>query len=245
MNTPLKILIVDDEPYAHKLLESHCKKLAFVNVIGHAYNGLEALNILSKEQVDIVLLDIQMPEISGIELLEAIQKIGVKVVMTTAFSDHAIETYNYDQVVDYVLKPIRFIRFVKALERAKKIIALEEKGTVQQSMLMNSSNLDATFFCIKEGKVVHKITYETLHYVQSYGNYVKLFLSNTNIKIIRNPISKIEKELPPTQFCRIHKSYIINLKYISQVEGNRVQMNEVSLPLGNSYIQYFKERIGI
>ncbi|WP_106793230.1 LytTR family DNA-binding domain-containing protein [Aquimarina sp. Aq78] len=241
MNAIYNILIVDDEPYAHNLLESYCNKLDYVKIIGNCYNGLEALNELNKQPVDIILLDIQMPEISGIELLDTIQKEDIKVIMITAYSDSAIETYNYDLVVDYLLKPIKFVRFVKALERVKKVITLEKNET-SQSFETNTSSTNSTYFCIKEGKIIHKITYESLLYIQSYGNYLKLFLTDGEIKIIRNTISKIDKELSMFEFCRIHKSYLVNLKHVSKIDANRIQINDITLPLGSSYSRYFKEK---
>lgn len=239
--TVYNILIVDDEPYAHNLLESYCNKLDYVSIVGKCYNGLEALLEINKQRVDIVFLDIQMPEISGIELLDTIQKEDVKVIMVTAYSDSAVETYDYDLVVDYLLKPIKFARFVKALERAKKIIALE-KSEVSVGIEANTKDSGLTYFCIKEGKTIHKINHESLLYVQSHGNYVKLFLTDGKMKMIRSTISKIDQELFSFDFCRIHKSYLVNLKHINKVDANRIQINNNTLPLGSSYSQYFKEK---
>ncbi|WP_074409932.1 MULTISPECIES: LytR/AlgR family response regulator transcription factor [Aquimarina] len=241
MNAIYNILIIDDEPYAHNLLESYCNKLDYIKIVGNCYNGLEALNEINKQRVDIILLDIQMPEISGIELLDTLQKEDIKVIMVTAYSDYAIETYNYDLVVDYLLKPIKFVRFVKALERVKKVITLEKNET-SQNLETNTASTNSTYFCIKEGKIIHKITYESLLYIQSYGNYLKLFLTDGEIKIIRNTISKIDKELSLFEFCRIHKSYLINLKHVNKIDANRIQIGDITLPLGSNYSHYFKER---
>lgn len=241
MKSIYNVLIVDDEPYAHTLLESYCSKLNYISVVGNCYNGLEVLNTLNKKPIDIILLDINMPEISGIELLETIQNAGVKIIMVTAFSDYAIETYNYEAVVDYLLKPIKFIRLVKALERAKKVITTESNNT-SQNITTDFTVNNSTYFHVREGKTIHKITFDSLLYIQSYGNYVKLFFIDGEMKIIRNTISKIDKELSQFQFCRIHKSYLINLKYVIKTDTNRVLINDNSLPLGSSYIQYFKEK---
>ena len=244
MNTTYNILIVDDEPYAHKLLESYCNKLDYVKIIGNCFSGLETLNALNKQRVDIILLDIQMPEISGIELLDTIQKKNVKVIMVTAYSNYAIETYNYDLVIDYLLKPIKFARFVKALEKVKKIIRLEKNETLQKFEKNTTiENSNSTYFCVREGKIIHKITHESLLYIQSYGNYIKLFLSDGKMKMIRNTISKIDEELSNFEFCRIHKSYLVNLKHINKIDANRIQINDIILPLGSSYSKYFKKII--
>lgn len=241
MSTNYKILIVDDEPYAHNLLESYCNKLDSVKIIGNCYNGLEALNELNKQPIDIIILDIQMPEISGIELIDTIQKENVKVIMATAHSDYAIETYNYDLVVDYLLKPIKFSRFVKAIERVKKVISIEKNET-SQNLKTNIATTDLTFFCINEGKKIHKIAFEAMLYIQSYGNYIKLYLTNDKMIMIRTTISKMDKELSDFEFCRIHKSYLVNLKYINKIEANKIQINDIILPIGSSYSQYFKEK---
>jgi len=241
MNTSYNVLIVDDEPYAHNLLESYCNKIEYIKIIGNCYSGLEAFKELNKQSVDIILLDIQMPEISGIELLDAIQKEDVKVIMVTADSNSAIETYNYDLVVDYLLKPIKFVRFVKALERVKKVIMLEKNETYKR-LEANMTSASLTYFCVSEGKTIHKIAYESLLYIQSYGNYVKLFLTGGEMKIIRNTISGIDKKLPSVEFCRIHKSYLVNLRHVNRIDANRIKINDISLPLGSSYSHYFREK---
>ncbi len=235
------ILIVDDEPYAHNLLESYCDKLENVQVVGNCYNGLEALEMLKIKLVDILLLDIQMPEITGIELLDTIRKKDLKIIMVTAYSDYAIETYNYDLVVDYLLKPIKFVRFVKAIERAKKTIALENNKKSEYVATLPTDN-NTTYFCIKEGKMIHKINFDSLLYVQSYGNYAKLFLDDDTIRVVRSTITKLEEELNAFEFCRVHKSYLVNLKHVDRIDGNRLQINQIALPIGTSYSQYFKEK---
>ena len=237
-----QLLIVDDEPYAHKLLESYCAKLDFIELTGNCYNGVEALNQLSSKKVDIMLLDIQMPDITGIELLDTIQKNATKVIMTTAYSDYALESYNHEQVVDYLLKPIKFVRFLKALERAKRILELEHHYNSPTPPIAKN-NAQPTFICIKNNKKLYKISFHSLLYIQAYGNYLKFFLKNGEMKMVRNTISKMEKELPVHQFCRIHKSYIVNLDYVKQIEGNQVVLTKSTLPLGNSYNQYFKEKL--
>ena len=245
MKAIYNVLIVDDEPYAHHLLESYCNKLDHLKIIGNCYNGLEALAEINQQQVDIMLLDIQMPEISGIELLDTIQSKNVKVVMITAYSDAAIETYNYDLVIDYLLKPIKFTRFVKAIERVKKMIALEKNDPISSlatDVNDNSFNSNSPNLYLKDGKTIHKIPHDSVLHIQSYGNYVKLFFKGGKILMIRNTLSNIEKELAPFGFCRIHKSFLVNLSYVSKVGVKNVQLQDVTLPLGSNYSEYFKEK---
>ena len=123
----IKVLIVDDEPLAHKVLEGYCQNIEYVEIVGNSYDGISTLNFLNKEQVDVVLLDIQMPDLTGIELLDTLKNNAPKVIFTTAYTEYAMLSFDYDQVVDYLHKPIRITRFIKALERLKRVLLLEKE----------------------------------------------------------------------------------------------------------------------
>ncbi len=237
MTTPFRILIIDDEPFAHKLLESYCSKVKTLEVVGNCYNGMEALNFLAHHNVDIILLDIEMPELSGIDFLETIQNHSVKVIMVSAYSNYAIDTYNFEYVVDYILKPIKFARFLKAIERARKAVNFEK--TTHQN---HNKSFLAKELIITEGKIIHKFEIDSLYYIQAYGNYVKLFLKNGELKTIRNTITNLEEQLYDLKFYRIHKSYIVNLEYVDLIGANYVQISNNSLPLGKSYAKYIREK---
>ncbi|MFK7933411.1 MAG: LytR/AlgR family response regulator transcription factor [Saprospiraceae bacterium] len=241
----IKLLIVDDEPLAHKILEGYCEKIDHVEVVGNCYDGISTLNFLNKNQVDAVLLDIQMPDITGIELLDTLKNNAPKIIFTTAYTEYAMQSFDYDQVVDYLHKPIRLTRFIKGLERLKKVLLLEKEFNPQPSVttpepVVNSSS---NFISLKDNKVIYRISHTDINYIQSWGNYLKFFLRDQQIKIVRKTIKTVEFELPADQFIRIHKSYIVNINYIKAIDGNQIKIEDLQLPIGKSYQMSVKKAI--
>lgn len=235
--TKINVLIVDDEPLAHKVLENYCQNIDYVEVVGHCYDGISTLNFLNKESVDVVLLDIQMPELTGLELLDTLKNNAPKIIFTTAYTEYAMQSFDYDQVVDYLHKPIRLTRFIKALERLKRVLLLEREFKAQSNIIEkdNTQASEADFISLKDNKIIYRIPYTDIHYIQSWGNYLKFFLKDQQIKLIRKTIKTVESELSPRHFLRIHKSYIVNIKHVKSIEGNQVKLDDLYLPIGKSY----------
>lgn len=242
----VKILIVDDEPLAHKVLEGYCQKIDYIDIVGNCYDGISTLNFLNKHKVDAILLDIQMPDITGLELLDSLKHNAPKVIFTTAYTEYALMGFDYDQVVDYLHKPIRITRFIKAIERLKKVLLLE--SDFQQNTQMESKAQSETkyedFISLKDNKTLYHIKLDEINYIQSWGNYLKFFLKNNDIKIARKTISTIEENLPDASFLRIHKSYIVNINYVKAITGNQIHIADQKLPIGKSYSIVVKKRIG-
>ena len=243
--TKIKLLIVDDEPLAHKVLESYCDKLDYVEIVGNCYDGISTLNFLNKNKVDAVLLDIQMPDITGLELLDSLKNNAPKVIFTTAYTQYALQGFDYDQVVDYLHKPIRLTRFIKSLERLKRVLLLEKEfaGNTKVQTEEKPRPSGSDFISIKDNKVIYRIAHNDINYIQSWGNYLKFFLKGQDIKIVRKTIKMVESELPSTQFLRIHKSYIVNINHIVAVEGNQIKLDDLRLPIGKSYLVNVKKTI--
>ena len=241
----IKLLLVDDEPLAHTILEDYCKKIDFIEIVGNCYDGFSTLNFLNKHEVDCILLDIQMPDITGLELLDSLKHHAPKVIFTTAYTEYAVMGFNYDQVVDYLHKPIRITRFLKALERLKKLLHLENEFRNQTIAPVQEQTeiKEATFISLKDNKTVYRIPFEEIIYIQSWGNYLKFFLVNQEIKIVRKTIKILEAELPSKRFQRIHKSYIVNIKHVKAIEGNQVIIADQKLPIGKSYVILAKKAI--
>ena len=242
----IKLLIVDDEPLAHQVLAGYCEKLEYVEVVGNCYDGMPTLNFLNKYVVDAVLLDIQMPDLTGLELLDTLKNNAPKVIFTTAYTEYVLQGFDYDQVVDYLHKPIRLTRFIKAIERLKRILQLESSFEEQPVVPVSESSPadDREFMSIRDNKVVYRILYKEILYIQSWGNYLKIFLANDDVKIVRKTIKIVESELPTRQFIRIHKSYIVNLHHIISLEGNQIKIKDQKLPIGKSYQVSVKSRMG-
>ena len=242
----IRLLIVDDEALAHTVLEGYCSKIDYVEVVGNCLDGISTINFLNENEVDALLLDIQMPDFTGIELLDSLKNQSPKVIFTTAYTEYAFQSFNYDQVVDYLHKPIRLTRFVKAMERLKKQLQLEQETPLQESSpsaptIQTSQKL--TYLYLKDNKIIYKIAYEDIAYFQSWGNYLKVFLDNGDMKIYRKTIKQMVQELPQSDFMRIHKSYIVNLHKLKAVDGNQIMLQDLYLPIGRAYQMQVKQRI--
>lgn len=216
----LRCLLVDDEPLAIALLEKHISELDFLEVIGTCASAAKAIEILNTRSVDLMFLDIRMPSITGIELLRALRH-PPRVIITTAYRDYAIEGYDLD-IVDYLLKPITFDRFFKAVERS---IRETNPGSVPD---------EEAILYVKSGYRHIKILIEDILYMESLKDYVKI-VTLTGIVTTKYRISDMEAELPPGQFLRIHRSFIIHLKKLSAYSASQVEIGQTELPIGESY----------
>lgn len=240
----IRLLIVDDEPLAHKVLESYCDKIDFVEVVGNCYDGISTINFLNKQPVEVILLDIQMPDLTGLELLDSLKNNSPKVIFTTAYTNYALQGFDYDQVIDYLHKPIRITRFLKAIERLKKQLALEQPiqhRTVAAAPPPTIENNE--FISLKDNRTIYKIRLSDIQYIQSWGNYLKVFLDDGNVKMVRKTIKEMEAELPNSLFERIHKSYLVHRQKVRAIEGNQIRLTDITLPIGKSYAMLVKERL--
>jgi DNA-binding LytR/AlgR family response regulator len=238
----IKLLLADDEPMAHKVLEAYCRKIDFVKVIGNCFDGVSCLNFLNRQEVDGILLDIQMPDLTGLELLDSLNGSSPKVILTTAHTEFAVQCFEYDQVIDYLHKPIRIDRFYKSVNRLKGLLELEGSGRSVQNHLLGPEDITDSF-SIKDNKVLYKIQFDDVVYIQAWGNYLRIYLENGEVKTVRRTIKEINQQLPRQLFERIHKSYIVNRRKISAMEGNQLFLKDVTLPIGKSYAMLVKDRL--
>lgn len=222
---------MDDEPLAHTVLENYLSKLSSLELVGRCYNGLEALNFLHETPVDLMFLDINMPELNGLELLRSLKN-PPAVILTTAYSEFALESYEYE-VLDYLLKPVRFDRFLKAVNRL-----IDKPGPPVVEKAAPDS-----FFFVKVDGIQHKISPNELLFVEAYGNFVRLHLPEKPL-LVAGTLTQMEEKLTPLGFLRIHKSYLVNLTHVTRQEGNRLFVGEIELPIGNSYKQVVLGRLG-
>jgi len=221
MKETKKCIIVDDEPAAHYVLANYIKQNPQLELVFQAYNGIEAMNYLRENTVDLMFLDINMPEISGMELLKIIPN-HPKTILTTAYSEFALESYDYG-VIDYLLKPIYFPRFLKAIDR----FFANENGKQKAEETVNSVS-------VKIDGYLMDIELDQLLYAQSFGNYVKLHtIRKTYLASITT--TEFEKCLPEKSFMRIHKSYIVALDKIDATEKDFVVIKNERIPIGITY----------
>lgn len=232
MSETLKVLIVDDEFHARKLLSEYTSKLPFLELIGTAANVFEAMNVLQQERVDIMLLDIQMPEITGLEFARTLKN-PPAVILTTAYSEYAVESYELD-VVDYLLKPVAFPRFLQAIGKVtgKKGDSAPNISVERVEPLQEKPEDDS--IVIKSGYKLYKINYSDLLYIEGQREYVTFHTTKQRITML-SALKDLEEKLPSGQFIRIHKSYIISIKHIDLIDKNILHIADKKLPIGGSY----------
>lgn len=224
----IKCLLVDDEPLAINLLQNHISKLDYLEVVDTCPNALKAAEILRTTTVDLLFLDIKMPQITGIDFLKALRN-PPAVIFTTAYREYALESYELD-IVDYLLKPITFDRFFKATDRYLRI-----SGPVKNKIIMP---LQENFIYIKNGSKFNKVNIDSILYVESVKDYI-IVHQKEGIKLnAKYKISDIEMELQDKSFLRIHRSFIINLKNITAFTAYDVEIGNLEIPIGASYKEY-------
>lgn len=231
-------LIVEDEPLARNLLTEYVKKVPFLNLIKACSNPMEALEFISSNQVDILFLDIQMPEITGITLLKILQKKPL-VILTTAYSEYALESYELD-VVDYLLKPITFDRFLKSVDKASQRLISGTPASGSPEKI--SQETAQPFVFVKDGTKLVKINYDDILYVEGLKDYVTIHTKEKKVVSLQR-LKSLEMQLPADRFIRIHHSYIVSLKAIDVIHKGEVQIGAAYIPISDSYRKTFKEFI--
>ncbi|MTI32101.1 LytR/AlgR family response regulator transcription factor [Xanthovirga aplysinae] len=232
MERKLRCLIVDDEPYARQLLEEYVNKLPFLQLQGSCINAFEAMKVLQGQPVDLLLLDINMPEISGITLLRTLPK-PPKVIFTTAFSDYAVEGFELD-AVDYLLKPITFDRFLRAINKAST--HLESMPLTDTSSSSKVSDQEHIF--LREGSRFIKLNLNDILFIEGMKDYASIHTKQGKIVCLQR-LKNLEEQLPSFDFIRIHNSYIISMQNVSAVYRHKVDIGDKTISVGETYRQRF------
>lgn len=227
----MKCLIVDDEPLAQNILEKYIHQMDELELVAKCNNAIQAVNKLQTEQIDLLLLDIQMPEITGLELLRNLSN-PPKVIFTTAFSEYALPAFDLD-VIDYLLKPISFERFARAIYKVRQAIP-SRKNTTKDS--------DTTYIFLKADRKLHKIFLSDILFIEGLNNYLKIH-THRQMLVVREKMCDMDVILPEKQFLRVHKSFIVSLKEIEYAEDNFIVMGKHRIPIGETYRQAFYKRI--
>jgi two-component system, LytTR family, response regulator len=230
-------LIVEDEPLARNLLTDYVRKVPFLNLVQACANPMDALEVLRTNSIDLLFLDIQMPEITGITLLKILQKKPL-VILTTAYSEYALESYELD-VVDYLLKPITFDRFLKAVDKASQRLKTSSPATANEKQTSESM---ADFVFVKDGTKLVKINFDDILYVEGLKDYVTIHTATQKVISLQR-LKSLEMQLPADRFIRVHHSYIIALKAIDFIHKGEVQIRNQMIPISDSYRKSFKEFI--
>ena len=233
-------IIVEDQPPAQRVLEKYIKDLGSLKLLAVFSDAIKALAFLKTEDVDIIFLDVHLPKLSGIEFLKiSNRQPHPKVILTTAFSDYALEGYELD-IVDYLLKPFSFERFIKAVSKATALIASYNIG-VERGQKQSDIEASAKHIFIKSGSEYLNIHLDHISYINSDGDYTMVYLRDKK-HLVAHPLRYWLEILPSHQFCQVHKSYIINIQAVSKVTGGQVYLGDVTLPVGRTYKEAFAQR---
>ena len=227
----LTCLIVDDEELARTLLENYVNRLPHLKLVGKCSNPIEALQLLQEHSIDLIFLDIQMPEMIGTDFTKTLSQKPM-VVFTTAYSEYALEGYALN-VIDYLLKPFSFERFLQAVNKASDLAKLKRKNESNALVTIPTSN-EKNYILVKSEHKVHRIFFDDIQYIQSMREYVAYYTPSGRILSLGS-LKKLERELPLAQFTRIHKSYIIAKAKVTTLEGNMVHIGYEKIPIGASY----------
>ena len=232
--------IIDDEPLAIELLESYVAKTSFLKLTGSYSSALQAMQDVTKQPVDIIFLDIQMPEISGMEFARFIEA-DTRIIFTTAFSEYALEGYRVD-ALDYLLKPITYTNFLVATKKALKWFEMKESSSQKNSSAANEQEEEQMF--VKADHKLIRVLFKDILYIEGWKDYVKIHLKDKPHPILSLMSMKgLEETLPSAKFIRIHRSYIIQKNKIDSVSKNRVKIGDKELPIGESYKEEFNKVI--
>jgi DNA-binding LytR/AlgR family response regulator len=228
-------MIVDDEPLARSLLKDYVSKVPSLKLTEVCASPVAAMEIIQRQPVDLLFLDIQMPEITGLSLLKILKKKPM-VVLTTAYSEYALESYELD-VADYLLKPITFSRFLQAIEKVTSRMAAIQ--TPPPKVIPNNAQ---PFIFVKDGTKLVKVMWADILYIEGLKDYVTIHTRQQKVVSLQR-LKLLEEQLPVDQFIRIHNSFIVALHAIDSVHKNEVQIGAASLPISDSYKKTFRDFI--
>jgi DNA-binding LytR/AlgR family response regulator len=235
----LKTIAIDDEPFALSVIKEYIGKVTFLDLKGLFYDPVKALTFIQENSVDLIFLDINMPDLTGIQFLKALENKPL-IIFSTAYSEYAVESYEY-KAVDYLLKPIEFERFLKATMRAKEQFEIKQKSKNVWNLTEKINNSPDSIF-IKSGTEIHKVFINNIIYIEGTGNYITIICIDKKIMTLIS-MSKMLNMLPEKQFYRVHKSYIISMNYVGKIERHQLTVNKINIPIGITYRKEFFESI--
>ncbi|HMO40035.1 MAG TPA: LytTR family DNA-binding domain-containing protein [Saprospiraceae bacterium] len=232
----INVIIVDDEPLAQDVLETYIEKVPELHLVQKCNNAFEANDALKNHQIDLMFLDIQMPQLTGIDFLKTLTRPPL-VIFTTAYSNYAVEGFELN-ALDYLLKPISVDRFMKAVNKALEQIELQRRDSPAAGGPAPAEEEGPDYIFVKADKKLVKVNFEEVLYIEGLKDYVIIRMESNRV-ITLQTMKSLEDKLPPQQFKRIHRSYIVNINHIEAIVGNMVEVMEKGqakhLPVGKNY----------
>ncbi len=235
MTEQIQCIIVDDEPVAREILETHLAKIDKIKIVASCKNAIEAFNAINMYKVDLIFLDINMPEISGLSFAKSINQ-NSKVIFTTAYREYAVDGFDL-QAVDYLLKPISFERLLQALNKY-----LNENTPFQYSETVQIEEEKSDYFFVRSDRKMIKISYAEILYIESLGDYLKIHLKDKSV-VTRETIANIETKLPQQDFIRTHRSFIVAKSAIDSFTSEFVEIGKKQIPISRSYKNEVVEKL--
>jgi DNA-binding LytR/AlgR family response regulator len=233
----LRCIAIDDEELALELLEDNIRKVPYLQLVASCSNPLEAIRVLQEQPVDLVFLDIQMPGLSGLQFIQS-SPAPCMFILITAYEKYALEGFNLN-VVDYLVKPVELDRFIKACNKARELHQLRSGSKT------GAETPAAGYLFVNADYSLLKIQKSDIRWIEGWKDYIKIYLGSTAKPVItRMSIKAIEEQLPPSEFIRIHKSYIVSIHAVTQVRKNSVFIDKLELPISENYRDRFFQLIG-
>ena len=237
----MKCVIIDDEPLAVDLLKEFVSKVDALELVNTFTNAIDAISIINQSNIDLILLDIEMPHFSGIDFINAIEKKPL-IIFTTAYSDYAVEGFNLG-AVDYLVKPIPFHRFLKAVVRAQQIFA--PQNLPQNNPVVAIPEIEPDFMFVRAEYENVKLNFSDILFIEGLKDYVKIYTTDNKYILTLLSLIKLENLLSTKGFARIHRSYIINIKHVKSIQKNKVIIADKRIPISESYKTSFFEKINL
>ncbi len=229
----INTIAIDDEPLALELVSGYIEKTPGLKLAGRFDNPLDASEFIIENDVELIFLDIRMPDLSGIEFIRTMEK-GPKVIFTTAYEKYALEGYKLD-VIDYLMKPFSYEEFLVAVNKARKLLSLEQQA---------ASGIEANnqFLFLKSDYKIRRINFNDILYIEGLKDYVKVFIQNKPKPVLSlTSLKLLGTKLPPEKFMRVHRSFIVNLEKIETIERSRIVFGNEYIPVGDQYKEKFQE----
>lgn len=234
----IRCIAIDDENLALDLIEDDILKVPFLQLVKKCRNGIEALDVLQTEKIDLLFLDIQMPDISGIQFLKSLRHKPL-VIFTTAYEKYALEGFELD-VIDYLLKPYSFERFLKAVNKAQEYLTILEK--TQAHPAAEENNYSSQFIFVKSDYKLVKIEIAEIQYIESLKDYIKIVVGGKPVMTLSS-MKAIEEKLVAPDFIRVHRSFMVNIRKIHYIHRNFVMVGDKEIPIGDNYKDSFLQVI--
>jgi two-component system, LytTR family, response regulator LytT len=229
----IKTIAIDDEPLALQLISGYIQKTPFLSLTGAFDNPFSAMEFLENSDVELIFLDIQMPDLSGIEFAKALRS-DAKLIFTTAYEKYALEGFKLE-AVDYLLKPFGYEEFLIAAQKALKLIKMEDKPAAQ----IEANN---EFLFLKSEYKIRRINFNNILYIEGLKDYIKVYLQNEPKPILTlNTLKSIETKLPESKFMRVHRSFIVNLQHIQTIDRSRIVFGNTFIPVSDQYKEKFQK----